>query len=109
VTLKGLEVISTCQAKDIGDTPDSDWEIVVSFEPGAGFIASVVDGLPVGVEELQKVDKAVHIAGVDAPAAVEPVDDPGGRGVGRTYVQYGTAGGHDAVGLAGDDRATGLG
>ena len=78
------------------------------FEGFAGVAAGIADERGVGLEAVEQLHETFDVARVYAPATAETADDVRGRGIGGTYIKDGAAGGHDAVGFAGNDGAAGL-
>lgn len=66
--------------------------------------ARLTDEGGVGGEKFQERDEGGRITGIDLPAAAEAANDAGRSSFPRSDVKNGTAGGHEAIGLAGDDR-----
>src|ERR1035441_1185758 len=62
-----------------------------------------------GGEAFEKGDEALGIAGRHLPSTVEALNDEGRGGFAGTDVENGAAGGHEAVGFAGDDGTEGFG
>ena len=77
-------------------------------ESDAAACAGEGDETGIGGEAFEKGDEARAIAGIDLPSTVEALNDQGRGGLAWTDVENGAAGGHEAIGLAGDDGAEGF-
>src|ERR1035441_508011 len=102
-------MVCPTSTEDGADAGDSDGEIVVAEEGGASALSGAGEEAGIGGEAFEERDEAPGIARGDLPSTVEALNDEGRGGFAGTDVENGAAGGHEAVGFAGDDGAEGFG